>query len=266
MVFIPKKFLGQHFLIDPNIRAKILASAGLSRADRVVEIGPGQGFLTEGLLQVAGEVIAIEFDPRCLEVLRNRFSSDRRLQLVHADALEYPYEQLPAGFKVVSNLPYNISTALLFRLLKVRHRIGKMVLMLQREVALRLSAGAGSKHRGALSVAVQFLAEGSVAFHVSPHCFRPRPKVSSSVVIITPRAAPPVPVPDEEFFLWLVRQIFLHRRKLLKNSLAYAGFSPEVLSDAISDAGVDPKRRPETLTLAETAALSNALFEKRNGL
>lgn len=264
--FFAKKALGQHFLIDPNIRAKIVEAAEIRSTDRVVEIGPGQGFLTEVLIQAAREVIAIEVDRRCLELLEKRFSSKNSLRLIRGDALNYPFDQIPEGFKVVSNLPYYLSTPLLFRLLQAGTRIQRMVLMVQREVARRLVSRPGSKDYGGLSIAVQFHAEVRLEFPVSANCFRPRPKVSSSVLTIVPRSSPRVPVLDEDRFHWVVRHAFLHRRKLLKNSLTHAGLSPVVVSEALSACGIDPKGRPESLTLAEFAALSDRLFEKTRQL
>jgi 16S rRNA (adenine1518-N6/adenine1519-N6)-dimethyltransferase len=266
MTLRPKKSLGQHFLIDPNIRAKILDAAEISPEDRVVEIGPGRGFLTEELVKRAGRVVAIEVDRGWFDLLDKRFADASRLQLVHGDALDYPYDRLQPGYKVVSNLPYNLSTPILFRLLEERARIGRMVLMIQREVAERLVSPPGSRRFGALSVSVQFVCEIRLAFSVSPNSFRPRPKVSSSVVVMIPRSDPAVPVRDERFFLQIVRRAFLHRRKSLKNALLMAGIPPAALTEALSESEIDPGRRPETLNLNEFARLSDRLFEKTRGL
>ncbi|HET6370132.1 MAG TPA: 16S rRNA (adenine(1518)-N(6)/adenine(1519)-N(6))-dimethyltransferase RsmA [Nitrospiria bacterium] len=266
MTLRPKKSLGQHFLIDPNIRAKILDAAELSSEDCVVEIGPGKGFLTEELIKRAGRVVAIEVDRGWYDLLGKRFADASQLQLVHADALDYRYDLLPRGYKIVSNLPYNLSTPILFRLLEERTRIRRMVLMIQREVAERLVSPPGSRRFGALSVSVQFVCETRLAFSVSPNSFRPRPKVSSSVVVLIPRTDPAVQVRDEQFFLHLVRRIFLHRRKSLKNALLMAGTPQAALKEALLESGIDPARRPETLSLLEFARLSDRLFEKTRGL
>lgn len=266
MAFFAKKSLGQHFLIDPNIRSKILDAAELTQKDHVVEIGSGKGFLTKGLVKSAGTVTAIETDPRCIAALRENLDDPPNLDLVHGNALEYPYENFRAGFKVVSNLPYYLSTPLLFRLLKERSRICRMVLMIQKEIAQRLVAKPGTKQCGALSLSVQFLCDIQLAFRVSPHAFRPRPKVMSTVVVMVPRPHPAVAVRDEPFFLSVVRKAFLHRRKLVKNALLEAGFPAAPIASALSESQIDPRRRPETLTLKEYAILADRLFEKTRGL
>lgn len=262
----PKKSLGQHFLIDPNIREKILGLARLSTSERVVEIGPGKGFLTEALLREAGEVLALEIDPRCLSTLRERFSGRTGFQLVEADALSFDYETLRPGYTVVSNLPYYLSSPILFRLLDEKDRIRRMVLMFQREVAERITSPPGTRRYGVLSVAVQFRCEVRPGFRISPNCFRPRPKVESAVLVLTPRAQPPVSVHDEAFFLGMVRKIFTHRRKVLKNALIDGGFPERAVNEALASCGLDLRRRPETLGLPELALLADRLFEKTRGL
>ncbi|NJN68974.1 MAG: ribosomal RNA small subunit methyltransferase A [Nitrospira sp.] len=178
------KHLGQNFLIDPNIIRKIITLAELSLNDSVLEIGPGRGILTDALCQSAGRVTAIEIDPRLHAYLTERQTPFQNLTLVLGDAMTYPIEHLPLGTIVVANLPYYLSTPLLFRLLDQQHRFIRLVLMLQNEVADRLVAKSGSSAYGVLSLMAQYSAEITKAFKVSPQCFRPRPDVDSAVVLL----------------------------------------------------------------------------------
>lgn len=256
----PRKSWGQNFLIDHNIQRKILDAAEIRPGERVVEIGPGRGILTKGLLERGAEVIAIEIDPLLVGTLRQEILSDR-LDLIQGDALQYLYQQIPSPYKVIANLPYYIATPLLFRLLEERHRISRMVLMVQREVAERLVSPVGGKNYGVLSVLVQLYADVRIAFHVSKSCFRPRPDVESSVIVLTPLSAPRVSVRDEAFFARVVRGAFGHRRKRLSNALADAGFSRAEVEAVLQKIGIDPARRGETLSLGEFAALADTLFD-----
>ena len=183
----PNKRLGQNFLIDPNIVRKIVALAELSPNDHVLEIGPGRGILTEALSRAAGRVTAIEVDSRLHAYLETKQAELPNVELICEDALVYPVEALPMGTIVVANLPYYISTPLLFRLLDQRGRFPRMVLMLQDEVADRLVAKPGGTDYGVLSVMAQYAADITKAFRVSLQCFRPRPEVASAVVLLRMR-------------------------------------------------------------------------------
>jgi 16S rRNA (adenine1518-N6/adenine1519-N6)-dimethyltransferase len=255
----PLKRLGQHFLTDPNIARKIVALADLDADDTVLEVGPGRGDLTRLLSAKAGRVIAVELDARLRPYLESRLTDFRNVELHFQDALTFPYETLPLGTVVVANLPYYIASPLLFRLFEARQRLARMVLMLQSEVAVRLAASPGSRDYGILSVLASHCAEVSVAFQVSRNCFRPRPEVGSSVVRLKTRKDSPVSVNDEATLLRTVRAAFAHRRKTVTNSLRDEGLSPESIAEALADAAIQPSRRAETLTLAEFAALANAL-------
>ena len=256
----PKKSWGQHFLIDYNIQRKILDVAEIRPAEHVVEVGPGRGILTKGLLERGAHVTAIEIDPQMVDVIRHEIAHPL-LDLVLADALRYPYENIPGPYKVVANLPYYISTPLLFRFLKENRRIDRMVLMLQKEVAERLAAGIGKKSYGALSVILQFYADIQIAFTVPPTCFRPRPRVGSAVITLNFLSSPRAAVRDEAFFLKVVKGAFSHRRKNLMNALTDAGFPRERVESALSRMGVDRTRRGETLALTEFAVLADLLFD-----
>ena len=209
---IARKSLGQHFLIDKNIVHKIVRLAELQPGETVLEIGPGRGILTEALLDSSGLVVAVELDAALCARLRTTLGGRSNFRLIEGDALAFEYAQVPSPFLVVANLPYYVSTPLLFRLLEERQRIDRLVLMLQEEVVARLAAAPGGKDYGALSIAAQFYCEVRRAFRVSPTCFRPKPRVGSAVVVLTPLAKPRVSVTDEAFFFRVVRAGFAHRR------------------------------------------------------
>jgi 16S rRNA (adenine1518-N6/adenine1519-N6)-dimethyltransferase len=255
----PLKRLGQHFLIDLNIVRKIVATAGLSKPDTVLEIGPGRGILTRELCRHAGRVIAVELDTRLRPSLEELVPECPNLELRFEDALTFSYETLPAGTVVVANLPYYVSSPLLFKLFASRKRVTRMVLMLQTEVAQRLVAQPGNKDYGILSVLAAYHAEVAIAFQVSGSCFRPRPEIGSSVVTVRMRQGPAVTVHNEEDFVKTVRAAFAHRRKTLSNSLRDEGIPPETIRHALAQATLQPSRRAETLSLPEFAALANAL-------
>ena len=255
----PKKRLGQHFLIDQNIVRKIVAAAALQPHETVLEVGPGRGILTRALSGQARRVLAIEVDRSLGATLDEVLAGCANVEIHFGDALDYPYETLPPGTVVVANLPYNVSSPLLFKLLNARRQIDRMVLMLQTEVARRLVAQPGTKDYGILSILTQYRAEPSLAFHVSASCFRPRPAVGSTVVVLPVRREPAVSVLDEPLFIRTVRAAFAHRRKTLFNSLRDEGFPSEQIMPALEAAGIEPARRAESLAIGQFAALANAL-------
>lgn len=243
--------LGQNFLVDPNIVRKIVALAKLSPTDTVLEIGPGRGILTEALCRAAGHVTAIEVDPRLHAFLSERAAHLPNVTLILGDALTCPIEHLPIGTIVVANLPYYISTPLLFRLLSYGNRFVRMVLMLQSEVADRLVAKAGTSEYGILSVMAQYSAHISKAFKVSPQCFRPRPEVDSAVVLLRIRESRARTPQEEHRFTMLVRAAFAHRRKTLVNSLKNEGYDSKRVEAALTRLHLSPSLRAETLTLEQ---------------
>ena len=253
--FRPRKSWGQHFLTDPQIQRKILDAAQIVPGETVVEIGPGRGLLTHGLLARGARVSAIEIDP----ILAAAFHPPPPgLQVIRADAMRYPFETIEGRYKIVANLPYNISTPLLFRLLDVRASIPLMVLMLQKEVAARLLATGGADY-GALSVLVQCWADVEKVCAVSPGCFRPRPNVDSTVIRIVPQSVPRIGMADPSHFARVVKAAFAHRRKRLSNSLIDAGFKKEDVAAAATRLCWNPTRRAEVLSLSEFAQLADAL-------
>ncbi len=265
-----KRRWGQNFLTDPNIVSKILDSAEIQADDQVLEIGPGLGILTQAIHARGAQLTAIEIDPQLIKTLQTRFqaSSDSnargdRVTLIHGDALAFAYENLIAPYKVVANLPYNISTPLLFRLLEESARIERMVLMLQKEVAVRIVSSPSKKTYGALSVMVQYYADVEMRFRVSPTCFRPRPKVASAVILLRPLPRPRITVGDEMLFKRIVRAAFQHRRKQMPNALRCAGFDEKRVMTALGQMGIDPKRRGETFSLDDFGNLSDCLLEMK---
>ena len=253
------KRLGQNFLIDPNIVRKIVALAELTPDRTVLEIGPGRGILTEALSQAAGHVVAVEIDPALHRLLEARQTDWANVELVCGDALVYPVEQLPTGTVVVANLPYYISTPLLFRLLDCRTRFSRMVLMLQDEVADRLVASPGSSDYGVLSVMAQYAAHITKAFKVSAHCFRPRPAVSSAVVLLRAKESTALQPEEEPAFGALVKASFAHRRKTLVNSLRDEGYDHQLIVRTLTEMEISPTIRAETLALDQFLALTKRL-------
>jgi 16S rRNA (adenine1518-N6/adenine1519-N6)-dimethyltransferase len=259
-----RKRFGQHFLIDRNIVRKILASAEITSQSHVLEIGPGRGALTRDLCRQAGHVVALEVDRDLHGYLAESLSDCPNLDLRLVDALTFDYEQLPAGTIAVANLPYNISTPLLFRLLDARRRFSRLVLMLQTEVARRLVAKPCTADYGVLSVMAQAMADVKLAFHVAPTCFQPPPEVGSTVVTLTMPAMDRMPA-DDTTFRRIVRAAFAHRRKTLLNSLKDEGFQPEVITAAFESAGLSPARRAETLSIDDYTRLTVEFSKVRRG-
>jgi 16S rRNA (adenine1518-N6/adenine1519-N6)-dimethyltransferase len=255
----PNKRLGQNFLIDPNIVRKIVALAELGLSDHVFEIGPGRGILTEALCHAAGRVTAVELDPRLHAYLATRQAELPNGELVCEDALAYPVESLPMGTIVVANLPYYISTPLLFKLLDQRSRFPRMVLMLQAEVADRLVAKPGGSDYGVLSVMAQYAADITKSFRVSAQCFRPRPEVASAVVLLRAKEQARLSQHEEVAFRALVKASFAHRRKTLVNSLRDEGYDLHTIAEAMQRLEIAHARRAETLSVEDFLRFARAL-------
>jgi 16S rRNA (adenine1518-N6/adenine1519-N6)-dimethyltransferase len=262
-----KKSWGQNFLVDPRVQERIVAAAGLSRDDVVVEIGAGLGALTRRLVGQAGLVIAIEPDPDLANLLRQELGTSPGLRIEQADALLFDFAAAAraAGrpLVVVGNLPYQITSPLLFAITDAAaggEVIGRAVLMVQKEFAQRMLTGPGSKVYGRLSVMVQQQAEGEIVFHVGPAAFHPRPAVTSSVLRLRPRPGPLAPVRDPAQFAFIVKQAFGARRKMLRRALEPIAGS-EAAAAALMLAGIEGTRRAEELSVAEFARLADAFGE-----
>ena len=263
----PKKRLGQNFLVNPEILKIILGAGALTSTDTVIEIGAGLGCLTEVVARHAKRVIAVEVDRLLYKVLEAQFLTDPSVQLLNADILKLELNTLlsqeaPTTFKVIANLPYSITTPILWKLLEHHKQIHSCVLMMQKEVAERIVAGPGGKDYGALTIGITYHAEAELITTLSPENFYPAPKVDSALLKLTMREKPKVALENERLFFSVVRTAFRTRRKMLKNSLVRGRFaSAEVLSSVFEELGIAPQRRAETLDIAEFAALANALSQ-----
>lgn len=276
-----KKSLGQNFLTDQRVARQIIDAVSPQPTDIVIEIGPGAGALTRMLVGRSGFVEAIEIDSRLADGLRGSLRGEN-LSIVTADALSLnwgelitdvrskfrslrPDDQGRTRVRIVANLPYYISTPIIERLLSLRRGVFDMTLMLQKEVADRITTGPGRKEYGSLSVMVQYYCIASKLFEVPPWAFAPVPKVQSAVVRLTVRERPAVEAADEARFFALVRAAFAQRRKTILNNLRAASRALEFtqpLEAALEAASVAPQRRAETLSLEEFAALCRALYRE----
>nr|WP_191991168.1 16S rRNA (adenine(1518)-N(6)/adenine(1519)-N(6))-dimethyltransferase RsmA [Lacticaseibacillus rhamnosus] len=266
--FHMRKGLGQNFLTDPQILQKIVAAADVSEQDDVIEIGPGIGALTQFLADQAHQVVALEIDDRLLPILAETLADYPNTTVVNEDVLKTNLTELVAThfdgkhtLKVVANLPYYITTPILLHLLRARLPLHSMTVMMQKEVAARLSAAPGSKDYGSLSIAVQLVADVATAFTVSRHAFVPAPNVDSAIVTLTQRPEPLAAVKNPDSFDRLVRGAFASRRKTLWNNLVALFGKPnkDAIRTALSVAEIAPETRAEQLAIADFARLDEAL-------
>ncbi len=258
----PKKSLGQHFLFDRSILAKIVKASGLSEGEAALEIGPGPGGLTKAILEAGGNLWAVEADPRMVEHLRGgEFSG---LKVIHADALKTDYLALAAEagskMRLIANLPYNISGPLLARLLRQRAAFSSMTLMFQREVAQRIAASEGGRERGGLSVLAQVFCSVKIAMKVPAGAFRPPPKVESAVIRLDVLETAKEPLSDEETLWQLVHEAFLMRRKMLRNCLKER---LDEEGEVLAAAGLSGTERPEELSALTWIRLANAVHKRK---
>ncbi len=265
---MPKKYLGQNFLFDPSILHRIVEAADIKHDDTVVEIGPGLGTLTKMLVEVAKKVIAIELDYELYEKLKNELKGLKNIKIIHGDALKYPYEELD-DFKVAANIPYYITTPIIFRLLEARKNLKSMTLTIQKEVAQRIVAKPNTKDYGILSIAVQYYGRPELKFIIPKGAFMPVPKVDSAVIHIEILKKPRVMVADEKLFFRIVKTAFRQRRKMLSNALKSlppllppldkGGIGGVDIKEILILSGIEPSRRAETLEIEEFARLSDLL-------
>ena len=254
------KKLGQNFLIKRGIVDEIVKAADLQEGEPVLEIGPGIGTLTQGLAQSGANVTAIELDTRLLEVLDTTLAQYSNVTIVHGDVLKLDVPSIMNNepFKVVANLPYYITTPIIMSLLESRLPIERLVVMVQKEVALRMVAKPGTKDYGALSVAVQYYTKPDIVLDVPPKSFLPAPAVTSSVIRCVLRDKPPVDVVDEKLFFRVVKAGFAQRRKTFANTMKTTGLSKDRIEELLVKANIDGQRRGETFTLQEFADIANA--------
>lgn len=270
----PSKSLGQNFLADQNIINGMIEKSQINKKDLVIEIGPGIGALTEGLCQEAGLVIAIEIDKKMMPILEETLEAYSNKIILNQDILKTDLHslikeaRLPDGtvaesIKVVANLPYYITTPILMMLLEERIPLVSLTMMMQKEVAQRLTAKPGSKEYGAITLAVRYYSEATKILQVSKEVFIPKPKVDSTVVLFKIRNEAPVVVDDEALLFQLIKAGFGMRRKTLLNSLVgVAGMTKQEVGEALIKADIDEKRRGETLSLEEFAKLANMIIEE----
>jgi 16S rRNA (adenine1518-N6/adenine1519-N6)-dimethyltransferase len=264
----PKKSLGQNFLVDETALARIAAAADLAASDTVLEIGPGLGSLTRHLASAARRVVAVELDEAMLPALRQTLQSCANVEIVHSDILKYALTAsrngLPPGYKVVANIPYYITSALIRHLLEADVRPSLVVLTVQREVAERICAGPGDM--SLLAVSVQFYCAPRLVARIPAGAFYPPPEVDSAVLKLDVFTQPAVAVADTDHFFQVVKAGFSQKRKQLRNSLS-AGLHLESrkADELLFRAGIDPKRRAETLTLEEWGALARAVGKTGEG-
>ena len=254
------KKLGQNFLIKRGIVDEIVHAAELTVGEPVLEVGPGIGTLTQGLAQSGADVTAIELDRRLLEVLDTTLASYDNVRIIHGDVLklDVPTIMNHKPFKVVANLPYYITTPIIMSLLESKLPIERLVVMVQKEVALRMIAKPGTKDYGALSVAVQYYTEPDIVLDVPPKSFLPAPAVTSSVIRCVLRDKPPVDVIDEKLFFRVVKAGFAQRRKTFSNTMKTTGLTRDRIEELLAKANIDGQRRGETFTLQEFADVANA--------
>lgn len=263
-----KKF-GQNFLIDGHVLDKIIAAAGVTKDDVVLEIGPGFGTMTQYLAEAAREVIAVEIDKTLIPILQDTLKDYDNITLINEDILKVDIaalvEEKNGGkpIKVVANLPYYITTPIIMGLFESHVPLENITVMVQKEVAARMQAEPGTKDYGALSLAVQFYAKPYIVANVPPNCFIPRPNVGSAVIRLTRWDNPPVQVRDEKFMFSLIRASFNQRRKTLQNSLVNGGVGvrKEQVVDALERMGLSATIRGEALTLEQFAGLADILQE-----
>ena len=262
----PRKRFGQNFLRDRHVLDRIIAAAELSITDRVLEVGPGPGALTEQLLLSGAGLLAVEIDRDLAAALRDR--SESNLKVIEGDVLRLDWREMlnHPPYKMVANLPYNISSQILFKVLDHRELFSRLVLMFQREVGERLLAVPATREYGILSVLIQTWYDVSRVVKVPPNAFVPPPKVDSVVLLLTPLSRPRVDLVDVDTFRNLVKGAFAQRRKTLRNSLLGSGWSAAQIDPALHSAAIEPSRRGETLTLQEFALLANCLTERRDGV
>lgn len=270
--FRPNKSLGQHFLVNPLAAEQIIEAAQVGSEETVLEIGPGLGALTGGLLAKARRVVAVELDSRLCAILEKELGSHPGLTVIHRDFLTLDIPELAedagvGGFKIVGNLPYHVTGQAMRKILDHFHLLRRAVVTVQREVADRILAQPRSKAFGILSVVAQYYARPESVLQLTREAFYPRPQVISTVVTLISRPHPPISLSDEAQFITIVKALFGHRRKMARNALRLnprLQLSPQEMEELSRSARIDLTRRAETMSLEELGRLSNALWEMKH--
>ena len=269
-----KKSLGQNFLTDENITRKIVKKANVSDEDTIIEVGAGIGTLTRELAKTAQKVIAVEFDRELIAALKDNVESYNNVNILNSDILKIDIQEIVEGIskksnqnciKVVSNLPYNITNPIIMKFLEGTRGIYELTLMVQKEVAERITATAGNKNYGVFSVIVQYYSDPKILFDVSPTCFMPKPEVYSSVIRLKVLDSPRVKVDDENEFFKIIKASFFHRRKTIVNSIWASGLfdlSKEEIKKVLNIENINEKTRGEMLSIEQFANISNRISKK----
>lgn len=258
------KSLGQNFLIDDSVLNDIVNGADVNGEDFIIEIGPGVGTLTAQLLNKAKKVTSIELDNDLIPILQQELGDHPNFSLIHKDALKVDFNEVigdEKSVKLVANLPYYVTTPIIVNLLKNKYNFKSLTIMIQKEVAERMDAEPNCKEYGSLSLLVQYYCDTKIIRKVAPSSFMPRPKVESIVIRLDRLEEPRVKVKDESLMFEIIRSSFNMRRKTLWNGVKNIGIDKDNLMKAFEEAGVDPKRRGETLSLQEFARLSDCIYE-----
>ncbi|OOO62891.1 16S rRNA (adenine(1518)-N(6)/adenine(1519)-N(6))-dimethyltransferase [Clostridium tepidum] len=258
------KNLGQNFLVDSSVLEDIIEGAQINKEDTIIEIGPGVGTLTKELLERAKEVYSIELDGDLIPILQEELKEYDNFTLIHKDALKINFNALMENkepIKLVANLPYYVTTPIISRLLTEKFDFKSLTIMIQKEVAERINAKPNCKEYGSLTVLVQYYCDTKIIRKVSPNCFIPRPKVDSIVIKLDKLSEPRVRVKSEKLFFNVVRSSFNMRRKTLWNALKNLKIDKENMESAFERAGIDPKRRGETLSIEEFGKLSDCIYD-----
>jgi len=252
----PKKQLGQNFLTSSDIAKKIADAGEIKASDTIIEIGPGTGILTEELIKTGAQILAIEKDFELIETLKKNIGTPKNLKLIHQDALWFSLDLIPKNYKVVANIPYNITSPLIRKFLDDKNKPSLMVLMVQKEVAERICAKAGSSDRGLLTLMVEFYADAEILFEVGKDNFYPVPKVDSAVIKITTKShtgcADKSVQPDPDLFFKIVKAGFSSKRRQIHNSLsATLRLEKDITNNILRESKINPTLRAEDLTLKQ---------------
>ena len=260
------KSLGQNFLTDESVLNDIVSGAEVNNEDMIIEIGPGVGTLTAKLLSKAKKVVSIELDNDLIPILEEELGSEPNFSLIHKDALKVDFNEIigeEKSVKLVANLPYYVTTPIIVKLLKEKYNFKSLTIMIQKEVAERINAEPNCKEYGSLSLLVQYYCNTRIIRKVSPRCFIPKPKVESIVIRLDKLNKPPVEVKDEKLMFDIIRNSFNMRRKTLWNCMKFLGMPKEKMEKIFEVAKIDCKRRGETLSMSEFAALADAVVNER---
>lgn len=256
------KSLGQNFLTDESVLNDIVESSDINKEDFVIEIGPGVGTLTKELLRRAKKVCAIELDSGLIPIIKEEIGEEENFELINRDALKVDFSEIigeEKSVKLVANLPYYVTTPIISRILNEKYNFKSLTIMIQKEVAERINSKPNCKEYGALTILVQYYCDTSIVRNVKPSCFVPEPKVDSTIIKLEKLAEPRIKIKDEKIFFKVVRDSFNMRRKTLWNALKTFKISSDDMQNIFEAAGIDSKRRGETLSIQEFGRLSDEI-------